>query len=47
MKNVDVASELNKIKPEILKNVEADSYWCFAKIMNEILDNYANAWPGI
>ena len=47
MKNVAVKSDLDKINSSNLKNVEADSYWCFAKMLNEVLDNYTNTWPGI
>lgn len=47
MRNVDGLTSLDKIKEEYLKNIEADSYWCFTKILNEVLDNYTTTWPGI
>ena len=47
MKNVDAITSLDKISEEDIKNAEADSYWCFTKILNEVLDNYSTTWPGI
>ncbi len=47
MRSVSGVTSLDKISDEHLKNVEADSYWCFTKILNEVLDNYTTTWPGI
>lgn len=32
---------------ESINNVEADSYWCLAKLLDGIQDNYTHAQPGI
>jgi TBC1 domain family member 2 len=37
----DKVSEVN------LQKVEADAYWCLSKLLDVILDNYTNSWPGI
>lgn len=38
---------VSSIKPEILDAVEADTYWCFTKLMARIQDHYTNNQPGI
>lgn len=27
--------------------IEADSYWCLTRILDGVLDNYTNKYPGI
>lgn len=39
--------DVSKLFPDALKQVEADSYWCFAKLLDGIQDNYTFAQPGI
>lgn len=39
--------DVTKLFPDALKQVEADSYWCFAKLLDGIQDNYTFAQPGI
>ncbi|XP_012881232.1 PREDICTED: TBC1 domain family member 22A isoform X3 [Dipodomys ordii] len=40
---VDVAS----VPAEVLRNIEADTYWCMSKLLDGIQDNYTFAQPGI
>ncbi len=47
MKTIEATSGLENLKSEDLNNIEADSYWCFTKVLNSVLDNYTNSWPGI
>lgn len=47
MKNIETSSSLKDLKTENLKNIEADCYWCFTKVLNGVLHNYTNSWPGI
>ncbi len=39
----DVAS----LPPDTLRTIEADSFWCFSKLLDSIQDNYTFAQPGI
>ncbi|XP_044136171.1 TBC1 domain family member 22A [Bufo gargarizans] len=43
LENVDVSS----LPEEVLRNIEADSYWCMSKLLDGIQDNYTFAQPGI
>ncbi|XP_073429594.1 TBC1 domain family member 22A isoform X3 [Dendrobates tinctorius] len=43
VENVDVSS----LSEEVLRNIEADSYWCMSKLLDGIQDNYTFAQPGI
>ncbi|XP_053319330.1 TBC1 domain family member 22A [Spea bombifrons] len=43
VENVDVSS----LPEEVLRNIEADSYWCMSKLLDGIQDNYTFAQPGI
>lgn len=43
VENYDVC----KLLPDDLQQVEADSYWCMAKLLDGIQDNYTFAQPGI
>jgi hypothetical protein len=37
-----------KVLPEsTLAEVEADSYWCLCRMLDSLLDNYTDTWPGI
>lgn len=38
---------VNELSDEILMEVEADSYWCFTKMMDRIQTNYINNQPGL
>jgi len=40
-------NELLSLGDEILFDIEADSYWCFTKMMDRIQNNYTNNQPGI
>ncbi|KAL6062382.1 hypothetical protein STEG23_015507, partial [Scotinomys teguina] len=40
---VDVSS----VPEEVLRNIEADTYWCMSKLLDGIQDNYTFAQPGI
>ncbi|XP_048209842.1 TBC1 domain family member 22A isoform X3 [Perognathus longimembris pacificus] len=40
---VDVAS----VPADVLRNIEADTYWCMSKLLDGIQDNYTFAQPGI
>ena len=39
--------DLSKLSEEVLRNLEADSFWCMQKLMEGIQDNYTLAQPGI
>lgn len=43
VENFDVSS----LSPEVLRAVEADSFWSFSKLLDSIQDNYTFAQPGI
>ncbi|XP_053572593.1 TBC1 domain family member 22A isoform X2 [Bombina bombina] len=43
VENVDISS----LPEEVLRNIEADSYWCMSKLLDGIQDNYTFAQPGI
>ncbi|XP_072452662.1 TBC1 domain family member 22A isoform X7 [Notamacropus eugenii] len=43
VEDVDVSS----VPAEVLRNIEADSYWCLSKLLDGIQDNYTFAQPGI
>ena len=36
-----------KVAQEVFDGIEADTYWCLAKILDYILDNYTPSQPGI
>ena len=40
-------SFLLELGDEILIEVEADSYWCFTKMMDRVQNNYTNNQPGL
>ena len=39
--------ELSSLPQEKVDQVEADSFWCFSKLLDGIQDNYTFAQPGI
>ena len=44
----DVEScNVSKITDDSIKCLEADSFWCFSKLLDGIQDNYTFAQPGI
>ncbi|GIY00986.1 TBC1 domain family member 22B [Caerostris darwini] len=46
--NADVESyDVSQLALDDLQQVEADSYWCMAKLLDGIQDNYTFAQPGI
>ncbi|KAK2147459.1 hypothetical protein LSH36_551g00022 [Paralvinella palmiformis] len=46
--DVDVASyDVTSLAPDDLQMLEADSFWCFSKLLDGIQDNYTFAQPGI
>lgn len=38
---------INKLSKKILREIEADSFWCMSKLLDGIQDNYTFAQPGI
>uniref|UniRef100_A0A6B2L8Z3 Rab-GAP TBC domain-containing protein n=1 Tax=Arcella intermedia TaxID=1963864 RepID=A0A6B2L8Z3_9EUKA len=44
---IDEINQISHIQEEILKDVEADCYWCLTKFIDSIQDNYTFAQPGI
>ncbi len=38
---------MKSLPPDTLKVIEADSFWCFSKLLDGIQDNYTFAQPGI
>jgi len=39
--------DVSRISDSNLQNLEADSFWCFSKLLDGIQDNYTFAQPGI
>jgi len=39
--------DVNSVPTEKLSNIEADSYWCFCKVLDSIQEHYTFAQPGI
>ena len=39
--------DMSGVSEDSLKSVEADSFWCFSKLLDGIQDNYTFAQPGI
>ncbi len=39
--------DVKSLPPDTLKVIEADSFWCFSKLLDGIQDNYTFAQPGI
>lgn len=39
--------DISKIPENIMKAVEADTFWCLSKLLDGIQDNYTHAQPGI
>ena len=35
------------LSPEVLMSVEADSYWCLTKLLDNIQDHYTSSQPGL
>lgn len=47
-KNADVEIfEVSQLQEEILKEIEADTFWCTTKLLDGIQDNYTFAQPGV
>lgn len=44
---VSQKTELNEINNEQLKEIEADSFWCFSKLMDGIQDVFTKDQPGL
>ena len=38
---------LSQLSPDILKCIEADSFWCLQHLLEGIQDNYTLAQPGV
>lgn len=45
--NVDSGMDPGQLPKQVLDAVEADSYWCLTKLLEDIQDNYIAAQPGI
>jgi len=39
--------DTTKLDPKVLKEVEADAYWCFNKMLDNIHDHYTFSQPGL
>lgn len=39
--------DIDDIEEQALDNIEADTYWCLSKVIDEIQDNYTELQPGI
>ena len=39
--------DVGLLDPEVLHNVEADSYWCLTKLLDYIQDHYTSSQPGL
>ncbi|KAM5289029.1 TBC1 domain family member 22A isoform 2-T2 [Ctenodactylus gundi] len=40
-------ADVSSVPAEVLRNIEADTYWCVSKLLDGIQDNYTFAQPGI
>ncbi|KAF6340593.1 TBC1 domain family member 22A [Rhinolophus ferrumequinum] len=40
-------ADVSRVPAEVLRNVEADTYWCMSRLLDGIQDNYTFAQPGI
>jgi hypothetical protein len=40
-------TDIAKLDPQIVLNVEADSYWCMTKLLDNIQDHYTFSQPGL
>ena len=40
-------SDLYQLGEEVLLEIEADSYWCFTKMMDRVQNNYTHNQPGL
>lgn len=38
---------MEEIDPESLIQVEADTFWCLSKLVDDIQDNYTELQPGV
>jgi hypothetical protein len=47
LEKLTVPEKFNEVSQESLESVEADCYWSLSKLLDVILDNYTNSWPGI
>uniref|UniRef100_A0A8C5VZL9 TBC1 domain family member 22A n=1 Tax=Microcebus murinus TaxID=30608 RepID=A0A8C5VZL9_MICMU len=41
------AVDVSSVPEDVLRNIEADTYWCMSKLLDGIQDNYTFAQPGI
>ncbi|XP_045320798.1 TBC1 domain family member 22A isoform X9 [Leopardus geoffroyi] len=41
------AADVSRVPTDVLRNVEADTYWCMSRLLDGIQDNYTFAQPGI
>uniref|UniRef100_A0A2K6FSM2 TBC1 domain family member 22A n=1 Tax=Propithecus coquereli TaxID=379532 RepID=A0A2K6FSM2_PROCO len=41
------AVDVSSVPADVLRNIEADTYWCMSKLLDGIQDNYTFAQPGI
>uniref|UniRef100_A0A667GF53 TBC1 domain family member 22A n=1 Tax=Lynx canadensis TaxID=61383 RepID=A0A667GF53_LYNCA len=41
------AADVSRVPADVLRNVEADTYWCMSRLLDGIQDNYTFAQPGI
>lgn len=44
--DVDLA-DVSRVPTDVLRSVEADTYWCMSRLLDGIQDNYTFAQPGI
>ncbi|XP_797601.2 TBC1 domain family member 22B [Strongylocentrotus purpuratus] len=47
IEKVEKYKGINKLSKKILREIEADSFWCMSKLLDGIQDNYTFAQPGI
>ncbi|XP_075409602.1 TBC1 domain family member 22A isoform X2 [Tenrec ecaudatus] len=41
------ALDVSQVPEDVLRNIEADTYWCMSRLLDGIQDNYTFAQPGI
>ncbi|EAS01926.2 rab-GTPase-TBC domain protein (macronuclear) [Tetrahymena thermophila SB210] len=47
LETLDIPSNFDKLTDDQFSEIEADSYWCLSKILDGMLDNYTNNFPGV
>lgn len=39
--------DVNSLSKEDWNEIESDTYWCLTRLLDSVLDNYTNKYPGV